>query len=42
MVQAPELETFAVEGQIKMTNLTVQPEWLQKLKVAQETDEELQ
>jgi hypothetical protein len=42
MVQAPELKTYAYEGQIRMTNIRVQPKWLQKLKEAQETDKELQ
>jgi hypothetical protein len=42
MVQVPELETFTIEGQIKMANIRVQPDWLQKLKEAQGMDEELQ
>jgi hypothetical protein len=38
MVQEPELATFAVEGRIKTSNFRVQPEWLQKLKEAQEAN----
>jgi hypothetical protein len=39
MVQAPELEDFAIEGKIKMSNIRVQLESLQRLKEAQESDE---
>jgi hypothetical protein len=42
MTQDLELETFAVEGWIRVANIRVQPDWLQKLKEAQEADRELQ
>jgi hypothetical protein len=42
LVQTPELEDYVVERRIKMTNIRLQLEWLQQLKEAQETDEELQ
>jgi hypothetical protein len=41
MVHTPELGTSAIEGRM-MNNVTVQPTWLQRIKKAQETDEELQ
>jgi hypothetical protein len=41
MVQAPELESFAVKGKIEMASIQVQSAWLQQLKETQESDEEL-
>jgi hypothetical protein len=32
LVQVPELENFAMEGQIKLANIRVQPEWLQRIR----------
>jgi hypothetical protein len=42
LAQTPELEDYVIERRIKMTNIRVQLEWLQQLREAQETDEELQ
>jgi hypothetical protein len=41
MVQAPDLENFSMAGQIKLANIQVQQEWLQRLREAQGNAEEL-